>query len=166
MNQKYRTYLMWSLYALLFLFTLLTQTVFLGRTRFFGVRPNIMPVCVVCIAMFAGHEAGGLFSLAAALFWVCAGADGGAIALFTMTLTGILAGWLCDCFLSPYFFPALGLSAGAVLLHEGAVALSKLYLHGASLSLLRTLPLQVGVSLFACPILYFLAKAIRKVGGA
>lgn len=164
MNQKYRNYIMWALYALLFLFTLLVQSLVFGRTRFFGVKLSLIPVCVACVAMLVGHEAGGLFALLAGLFWCWSGADGGALCLFTLTVIGIAAGYLCDNVFTPSLLPALGLSFLALLLHEGVLFLSKYSLHGASLSMAQSLPLQAGLSLLACPVLYLLAKAIRKAG--
>ena len=67
MDKQYRKVLMWVLYGLLFLLVMLVQTTVLGRTRFWGVKLNLIPVTIVCIAMGTGHEAGGLFGLIAAL---------------------------------------------------------------------------------------------------
>lgn len=165
MDRQYRRTLMWVLYGLLFLLVMLVQTTVFGRTRFFGVKLNLIPVTIVCIAMGAGHEAGGLFGLIAACVWYAAGAEDGSAAMITFTLTGILAGYLCDSYLQPRFLSALALSLGALLLHEGALFCLRFYLGSAGLSLLRWVFLTAALSLTACPVLYLLAKSIRKVGG-
>lgn len=165
MDKQYRKVLMWVLYGLLFLLVMLAQTTVLGRTRFWGVKLNLIPVTIVCIAMGTGHEAGGLFGLIAACVWYAAGAEDGSAAMVTFTLTGILAGYLCDSYLSVRFLPALALSLGALLLHEGALFCLRFYLGSADFSLIRWVFLTAVLSLTACPALYLLAKSIRKVGG-
>ena len=165
MNQKYRNYIMWALYALLFLLVMLVQTTVFGRVRFYGVKLNLMPVVMVCIAMGVGHEAGGLFGLVAAVVWFAAGADDGVLAMVSFTLMGILAGYLCDAVFSRRFLPAFFLTLGALVFHEGAVFLLKYYLEGAAGELIRWVPVSAGLSVLACPVIYPAAKAIRKVGG-
>lgn len=165
MNQRYRSILMWALYAVLFLFTMLLQTVVFGHLRVWGVKLNLLPVAVVCIAMRAGHEGGGLFGLLAALVWQFTGADDGSLALISFTLCGILAGWLCDAVCARRLAVALALSLAALVLHEGAAFLMKFYLESADISLIRWVPLTALLSVLACPVLYPLAKTIGKVGG-
>ena len=165
MNQRYRHILMWVLYGVLFLAVMLLQTTVFGRVRFYGVKLNLLPVTVVCIAMFVGHEAGGLFALIAAVVWALTGADSAALSIVSLTLTAIFAGWLCDSLFPRRFLPALLLALAAVLLHAAADFLLKYYLSGADWSLLRWVPVTAGLSVLACPVLYPLAKAIGKVGG-
>lgn len=165
MDKQYRRVLMWVLYGLLFLLVMLLQTTVFGRVRFFGVKLNLIPVTIVCIAMGVGHEAGGLFGLIAAFCWYAAGAEDGSAAMITFTLTGILAGYLCDSYLQPRLLPTLSLSLGALLLHEGALFCLRFYLGSAELSLIRWIFLTAVLSLPVCPVLYLLAKSIRKVGG-
>lgn len=165
MNQTYRKFLMWTLFGLLFLLVMLLQTTVFGRTRFFGVKLNLIPVVIVCISMGAGQEAGGLFGLLAAFFWYAAGAADGTMSFITFTVTGILSGYLCSNWLAPHFLPALVLSCGALLFHEGSLFLLRFYLGSAGLSLFRWVPLTTVLSLLACPFLYFPAKFIRKAGG-
>lgn len=164
MNKTYRNVLMWTLYALLFLLVVVLQEVVFGKHRFFGVKLSLIPVAVACICMHVGHEAGAIFALAASLVWCWSGADGGSLGIITLTVAGILSGYLCDAVFARRLIPALGLSLGAVLLHEGALFFLKFYLNEGDISLWRWLPVQAGLSLLACPFLYLLAKAIRKAG--
>lgn len=166
MNKTYRNVLMWTLYALLFLVVLVLQEVIFGKHRFFGVKLSLIPVAVVCICMHVGHEVGAIFALAASLVWCWSGADGGSVGIVTLTVTGILSGYLCDAVFARRLVPALGLSLGAVLFHEGALFLIKFYLGEADIGLWRWLPIQAGLSLLACPFLYLFARLIRKAGDA
>ena len=144
---------------------LLIQEIPLGRQRFFGAKLNLMPMTVVLITMHLGHEVGGLFGLLAGCFWCMSGADDGSAAILTWTVLSIAAGYLCDVMFPRRFLPALALSLAALLFHGGIVFLLNVLLTGAPWSLgLQTL-ISAGLSLLACPVLYFLCRAIGKVVG-
>lgn len=164
MNQRYKNLIMWVLYGVLFLFTMLLQTAVFGRTRFFGVKLSLLPVVLVCISVFVGHEAGGLFCLIASFVWYLSGAEDGSIGILTLTICGVGAGFACTQF-SRRFFPALGLSLAALLFHEGIVFLMRNYLGAAEGAPFYWVPLTAVLSVPAWIVFYLLAKAIRKVGG-
>lgn len=164
MKKSYRNLLMWSLYALLFLAAVVVQTVFFGDVRFWGVKLSLIPAVIACIAMHTDHEHGAVFSLAAALFWQATGANGGSLGLVTLTVTGVLTGWLCDSVFVRRLPLAVVFSACAVVLHEGCVLLLRCYLEQADWSSWLQLPIQAALILPAAPVFYFLAKAIRKAG--
>ena len=164
-SQVYRKYLMWGLYALLFLLVLLVQDVTLARQRFFGAKLNLLPMTVALIAMHLGHEVGGLFGLLAGVFWCLTGASDGSAAILTWTVIGIAAGFVCDAVLARRFLPALGLSVLALLFHEGVVFFLNLLLADAAFSMGLWVLVTVGLSLLACPALYLLCRAIGKVVG-
>ena len=165
MNQRTKTALMWGLYAVLFLAVLLMQTLVFGRSRFFGVKLNLIPVVIVCIALWVGHEAGGVFGLAAGFVWFLTGADYGSLSIVTLTVCGILSGWLCVNLFPRRFGSALILCIGGLLLHEGIQFLLKYYLAQADGSMLIWIPVTAGLSALSCPVIYLLAKAIGKAGG-
>ena len=166
MNQKYRNLMMWAFFGLLFLLAMLLQTTVFGRVRILGVKLDLMPVVMVCVGLHVGHEAGGLFGLIAGFVWFAAGADDGIPAMVTFTVLGILSGWLCDNLFSRRIWSALLLSLGGLLCHELAVFVLKFYLGGAEGRLLVWALLTTALSLPACPVIYLLAKAIRKAGAA
>lgn len=155
---------MWAFFALLYLLVMLVQTTLFGRVRLFGVKLNLMPMVIVCIAMQVGHEAGGFFGLLAGFCWYAAGADDGTLSMVTFTVFGILAGWLCDNLFRRRFLPAATLCLLALLVHEGAKFLLKFYLGGANGRLLLWVPVITALSLLVSPLIYLLAKAIGKVG--
>ena len=163
MFQRYKNIIMWVLYAAMFLLVMLFQTAVFGRTRFFGVKLDLIPVVLVCISAFVGHESGGLFCLLAALVWHLSGAEDGPLAIITMTACGIASGFVCSQF-SRRFFPAMGMCAAALLFHESARFLLKYYLGSAEGALVLWVLKILLLSLLAWPGGYLLAKAIRKVG--
>lgn len=63
MHATYKNALMWTLYGVLFLLIAVLQTVVFGRARFFGVKLTLIPVCIACVSMLAGAEAGALYGL-------------------------------------------------------------------------------------------------------
>lgn len=78
MHATYKNALMWTLYGVLFLLIAVLQTVVFGRARFFGVKLTLIPVCLACVAMLAGAEAGALYGLCCGAVWCFTGASGGA----------------------------------------------------------------------------------------
>ena len=66
MHATYKNALMWTLYGVLFLLIAVLQTVVFGRARFFGVKLTLIPVCIACVSMLAGAEAGRSTDFAAA----------------------------------------------------------------------------------------------------
>lgn len=155
---------MWALFALLYLLVMLVQTTLFGRVRLFGVKLNLMPIVIVCIAMQVDHEAAGLFGLIAGFVWYACGADDAALSLVSYTVLAILGAWVCDNFLAKRFLSAMLLCLAATALHEGARFVLKYYLNDAPGRLLIWVPVITGLSIIPSPIIYLLAKAVRKVG--
>lgn len=165
MEKRSKTALMWGLYAILFLLVLVIQSVFLGRVRVLGGKFDLLPMVIVCIALWTGHEKAALFGLIAALVWQMAGAEDGIVAIVTYPLTAALAGWLFDSWLPRGFLPCLLLCLVACLCQQCLVFLLKYYVEGISLSLALRIPVTAALSCLAVPVLYGLSKAIGKVGG-
>lgn len=77
MHATYKNALMWTLYGAFFLLLTVLQTVVFGRARFFDVKLSILPVCIACVAMLCGAEAGALYGLCCGTVWCFTGASGG-----------------------------------------------------------------------------------------
>lgn len=155
---------MWVLFGALFILVLLVQTTVFGRQRFWGAKLSFLPVCVVCTAIWCGHEAGGLFGLLAGLVWSWSGGSDGSAAIVTFSVCGVLAGYLCDAVFSGRLLSALLLSLGGLILHQSSDFLLHLYLTEQPIPFYWLL-LQIGLSLPSCLLLYPLTKLIRKAGG-
>ena len=90
MHATYKNALMWTLYGVLFLLIAVLQTVVFGRARFFGVKLTLIPVCIACVSMLAGAEAGALYGLCCGTVWCFTGASGGALHIVLMTICFLL----------------------------------------------------------------------------
>ena len=99
MHATYKNALMWTLYGVLFLLIAVLQTVVFGRARFFGVKLTLIPVCIACVSMLAGAEAGALYGLCCGAVWCFTGASGGAMHIVLLTICGAVIGYLCDRYL-------------------------------------------------------------------
>ena len=164
MQHNYRRVIMWAVYGLFFLFILLLQTVVLGDLRLGGAKLSLLPVAVICVTVCCGHEEGGLFGLLAGFFWACAGGQDGTLAIVTFPVCGIFAGWLCDSLFARRFFPAVFLSLGALVLHQGIFFLLQQWLSAADVPagwLWRSVLLSWPAVVVMSPI----CKLIRKAGG-
>ena len=164
MRERYKKALMWALYALLLLAVAVIQGVIFGRARYFGTKLSLIPVAVACIAMHGGAEDGGVFGLAAGLFWCLSGGDGGGVLIILCTLCALAAGYLCDRYLVRRLLSALIMSLLALTVCQTILFLLQCYLGTIYIGTIYTLPIQIGLSLLSCPLIYLGAWAIRKVG--
>ena len=94
MHATYKNALMWTLYGAFFLLLTVLQTVVFGRARFFDVKLSILPVCIACVSMLAGAEAGALYGLCCGTVWCFTGAAGGAMHIVLLTVCGAVIGYL------------------------------------------------------------------------
>ncbi len=154
--------LRWVMYALWFLTAVLVQTLRVG----WFAPVCAVPVAIVCTAMLEGAEKGGLFALLASSFWCLTGADAGPVAIITLTFCAIAAGTVCERLLAPGLLAAALLCLGTLVVNEGAIAAYHVAVGQLAAQLLwPTLPLQIAVSMLACPVWYALCRLSRKVGG-
>ena len=164
MRERYKNALMWGLYAALVLLILVLQTVSFGRPRFFGVKLCFVPVLVACVSMHVGSEAGCVFGMACGLVWTLSGADGGAMHIVLLTICGAVIGYLCDRYLVRQLLSAVLMSLLALVFCQTILFLLQCYLGTIHIGMIAALPIQIGLSLLSCPLLYLGAWAIRKVG--
>ena len=164
MQARYKKAVMWALYALLMLTVFVIQGVVFGRTRYFGTKLSLLPVALACIAMHAGAENGGVFGLAAGTFWCLSGGDGAGLLILLCTLCAVAVGYLCDRYLVRQLLSALLMSLLALVFCQTVLFLLQCYLGTIYIGMITALPVQIGLSMLACPLLYLGAWAIRKVG--
>jgi len=164
MHATYKNALMWTLYGVLFLLIAVLQTVVFGRARFFGVKLTLIPVCIACVSMLAGAEAGALYGLCCSTVWCFTGAAGGAMHIVLLTVCGAVIGYICDRYLVRQLLSAILMSLLALVFCQTLLFLFQCYLGTIHIGMITALPVQIGLSLLACPLLYLGAWAIRKVG--
>ena len=164
MHATYKNALMWTLYGVLFLLIAVLQTVVFGRARFFGVKLTLIPVCIACVSMLAGAEAGALYGLCCGTVWCFTGAAGGAMHIVLLTVCGAVIGYICDRYLVRQLLSAILMSLLALVFCQTILFLLQCYLGTIHIGMIAALPIQIGLSLLSCPLLYLGAWAIRKVG--
>ena len=164
MHATYKNALMWTLYGVLFLLIAVLQTVVFGRARFFGVKLTLIPVCIACVSMLAGAEAGALYGLCCGTVWCFTGAAGGAMHIVLLTVCGAVIGYICDRYLVRQLLSAILMSLLALVFCQTLLFLFQCYHGTIHIGMITALPVQIGLSLLACPLLYLGAWAIRKVG--
>lgn len=164
MRNTYKNILMWALYAVLFLMSCVLQTVLFGYARFFGVKLALVPVCLACIAMHVGSENGALFGLAAGVFWMLAGADGGVFHIILFPVCGAATGYLCDRYLNRRFVSALAMCLLTLLVTQICLFTLRVISGSVPFAAAPSVFAQIGLSMLAVPVVYPLAKLARKAG--
>ena len=157
--------LKWSLYAVLFLFAVLVQTIVLPRIPIGGIALCVIPTCVACVAVQEGAERSVLFALLASTVYCLSGADCGPIYIVTLTLTAALSGAVCDHFYTRTFVPALVLSLMGLPICEGTAFLFRVYIGTVAGALWQTVLLpEILFSVLAYPLFYLGAWAVSRIG--
>ena len=164
MHATYKNALMWTLYGVLFLLIAVLQTVVFGRARFFRRQADADP-CLPRLRRHAGRRRGrALYGLCCGAVWCFTGASGGAMHIVLLTICGAVIGYLCDRYLVRQLLSAVLMSLLALVFCQTILFLLQCYLGTVHIGMIAALPIQIGLSLLSCPLLYLGAWAIRKVG--
>lgn len=112
------------LYAAALLLAELLQTAVFGGLPL-GIVPCVMPVAVVCIAMFEGGERGAVFGLAGGCLWAWGTALSmyGAFCIVILAVTGAATGLITERYLLQGVPTALCISTVSLLLTDGLYVL-------------------------------------------
>ena len=156
--------LRWTLYAALFLLSLLVQTVVFGSRTILGAHPDLVAIVITCVCLREGPERGGTFALIASLVWCLSGIDQGSVCLLVLTVLPVLGSILCRAVLANRFLPSLLVCFVTLAVEQGLILLMKHFFAGVAWEqagralrcLLVTLPVQ--------PAVYCLVKCIAKIG--
>lgn len=165
--RQWKTGLKWTLYAALFLLTMVFQTVILAKHPILGLKLNPVPLLIVCVCVREGPEGGGLFALLASLFWCLSGADYGNLSVAILPAGAILSAVLCRAVLTMRFFPTFLCCLAVSLLHDSVIfALKLLLAAGRPSYYTETILPSVLLSMILMPPVYLLVKAVHKTGGS
>lgn len=157
----------WFLYALALFPVWLLDACILSRYPLFGVRPMLLPLAVVAVAVLEGSHAGAGFGLGVGLLWALAYSSGKGMMVIGLTLVGLLTGAAAQYALSQSFLGCLLCSAGVLGLLDLLRVAQRLFINAASLSdLLQVAAPEFLWSLAWTPPVWLLFRAIyHKVGG-
>lgn len=164
-RKQWLFFLRWATYSALFFVTLVLQGTILSRFTIFGVRLNLLPPCIVCVAMQEGQERGGVFALCASVFWALSGGDFGYISVVSWTFCAIICAWLCRAFFYHTLLSCVVCSLGTLLLTESCIFLLRALLGSVLLiQFFAVLLPSVLLSLLGCPAFYYLVHFIARIG--
>jgi cell shape-determining protein MreD len=156
----------WLVYALGLLPVWVLDAFVLGRYPLLGVRPNLLPLAVVAVAVLEGATAGAGFGLGVGLVWALGypGASGGMV-LF-LVLAGALCGAAAQYALTQGFAGCLLCSAGTLAALEGLHLLWGLFIQEAAAAvLLEVAGKEFLWTLVWTPVVYLIFRFVfRKVG--
>ena len=140
----------------------------LSRYPLFGVRPMLLPLAVVAVAVLEGSHAGAGFGLGVGLLWALAYSSGKGMMVIGLTLVGLLTGAAAQYALSQSFLGCLLCSAGALAAIDLWRIAVRLFVRSAGwTSMLRVAVPEILWSLAWTPLVYLIFHAVyRRVGGS
>ena len=158
----------WFLYALALFPVWLLDACILSRYPLFGVRPMLLPLAVVAVAVLEGSHAGAGFGLGVGLLWALAYSSGKGMMVIGLTLVGLLTGAAAQYALSQSFLGCLLCSAGALAAIDLLRIAVRLFVRSAGwTSMLRVAVPEILWSLAWTPLVYLIFHAVyRRVGGS
>lgn len=162
---QWRRIFRWVLYGLLFLGTLLLQTVLLGKDGVFGQHPDLVAVVIISVAVAEGPERGGLFALIASTFWALSGIERGALQILCLTAVPVLCSYFSGKLFSASYMTSL-ITCGLTLLVAQTLNFLFMQFYEAVpgyFYMTRLLP-GILVALLFQPLIYWLVKSIGKIG--
>ena len=164
-GQQLKKTLRWILYALLFLISVLVQSVVLPRIPIGGVALCVVPTCVACVAVCEGAESATLYAIFCGLFHCFAGADLGPIYIVLLPVCAALSGAVCDNYYTRGVLPAMILSLMSLTLCGLVTFFFRVYLGSVSGALWATVLLpEILYSVLAFPLIYLGAWAVSRIG--
>lgn len=156
----------WLVYTLGLLPVWILDAYILSRYPLFGVRPVLLPLTVVAVAVLEGAAAGARFGLGVGLLWTLGypSVNGGMV-LF-LVLAGMLAGAAAQYALTQGFAGCLICSAGVLAALEGLHLVWGLFTQIAPLpALLEVAGKEFFWSLAWTPLVYLIFHLVfRRVG--
>lgn len=156
------------LYAAALLLAELLQTAVFGGLPL-GIVPCVMPVAVVCIAMFEGGERGAVFGLAGGCLWAWGTALSmyGAFCIVILAVTGAATGLITERYLLQGVPTALCISTVSLLLTDGLYVLFQAVYGNIPGRAFFTLFIpECLLSLALGLIFYAIAAQISRIGGS
>lgn len=156
----------WSLYGLALLLIYLLQTLVTDRILILGVRPDLIPVAIVAVAILEGGVGGAGFGLGAGLFSVAAFYDVSILIILIYPLAGAIVGLVAEYVLQNNFLSCFLCVVIFFAVMEIWRVLPPLIGGDSLAALLRiALPELLYSLIFTLPI-YFLFHAVyKRVGG-
>lgn len=163
---QWKGILKWALYSFCLLLVLLVQTVISAKAPWFGIKPSLVPIYLVCVAIREGPEKGGFFALGGTVFWCLSGVDYGNLSVGVVTVCAVLSAVACRAVLTQGLISTALCCFVTLLLNETIIFVFKLILTPiAPGNFWRILLPGAVLSMLFCPISYVLVRAVSRTGG-
>lgn len=157
----------WGLYGLALLLVYLAQVLVTDRVLLFGVRPDLIPVAIVAVAILEGAAGGAGFGLAAGLFYMAAFYNAGILAIVLFPLAGLLVGMMAEHVLQNNFLSCFACTLAFFLFLELWRVVPHFLADAPLGALLRIALPELLYSLLCAIPVYVLFRAVRrKVSGS
>ena len=157
-----------ALYGAVLLLAELLQTAVFGGLSL-GLVPCMMPLAVVCIALFEGGEKGCIFGFAGGCLWAWGTALSmyGAFCIVILTVVGTLTGLITERYLLRGLPTALCTGAAALVFTDGLYVLEEILSGRIPARVLLTLWLpECLLSLVLGLLFYAITAQISRIGGS
>lgn len=160
-----RKFLKWGLYSAVVLALLIAQDALLCHFRLFSGRMDLVPAAILLICVMEDAENGGVFALAASMFWLFSGSAPGVYCILLLTVLGIGAALLRQSFLHRTGRACVACAAAAGIAYQAAVFVIALVLTQTYLSRFGSFLITGILSALVGGMLYPALEAIRNLGG-
>lgn len=164
-GRQWMSILKWTLYGILFLFSILLQSSVLPRMPIGGICLSCVPVCIACIALEEGAETGAVFALIAGCFFALSGVSVGPLYILTLTLSAVISGGMSDRYCTKNIVSALLLGLISLTVCLVPAFFFRLYVGSvAGRYAVTVLIPEILLSVLTVPIFWLGSWAIGKIG--
>ncbi len=156
----------WLIYTLGLLPIWILDAFLLGRWPVWGVKPNLLLLAAVSVAVLEGAKAGGGFGLGVGLLWAIGYPGAHGLPILFLTAAGLLAGNAGQYALTQGYAGCLICSAATLAVMEGIHILGGLFIRMAPLSVMLSVAgKEFLLTLLWSPLVFLIFWLIfRKVG--
>lgn len=155
----------WALYSALLLACLIFQDTVLSRVRLSGATTDLAVCVILLVGILEGPEEGGLFALAASVFYYFSGSAPGVYVIVLATAAAIFGGLFRQGYWSQGMSSAVLCTGAALLAYELGLMLIGIFLNLTIWSRLGVFILTALLSTLAIIPLYPLVRVIGQIGG-
>lgn len=160
-----RRLLKWTLYALLVLAALVVQDTMLSRVRLSGATTDLVAAAVLLIGILEGPEEGGVFAVAASLFYYFSGSAPGVYVVALLTAVTVFAALFRQGYWSQGFSSAILCTGLGLVCYEMSLLLIGIFFNLTVWSRAGVFFLTALLSTAALLALYPAVRAIGNIGG-
>ena len=155
----------WVLYSLLVMVALVLQDTLLGRIRICGATTDLAVCAIILIGMLEGAEEGGVFALAASVFYYLSGSAPGPYVIALVTGATIATALFRQSYWTLGLSTAVLCTGLGMLVYELALMIVGMFMHLTRWNRLGVFLMTAVLSAVMVYPLYPAVRAIGNIGG-